>query len=164
MKLLGKKIIVMIVCMVLVLVLGLALFGVFSPAVPYSDVLSISHYSLIAENSAGWKLYMPEKEDLSLYIKNDSDDISSSKLLFEISIFDDNQFDTYEGYSLMDRHFFFGEGRYYLPKEIVTVKELKDKPFAIKISYSKYGGGEINDTYIYSLNLTDKQKMEITVS
>ena len=36
---------------------------------------------------------MPEKEDLSLYIKNDSDDISSSKLLFEISIFDDNQFD-----------------------------------------------------------------------
>ena len=62
-------------------------------AAPYSDVISISHYSLIAGNSAGWKLYMPEKEDLSLYIKNDSDDISSSKLLFEISIFDDNQFD-----------------------------------------------------------------------
>lgn len=164
MKVSGKELIVMVACMVLVLVLGLALSGVFSPAAQYRDVLSISHYSLIAENSSGWKLYMPEKEDLSLYIRNDSDQPSSSKLSLVIYIYDDNQLYTYEGYPMMDRHFFFGEGRYFLPKEIVTMEKLKDKTFAIKISYSKYGGGELNDTYIYSENLTDKQKTEVTVS
>lgn len=151
-----KQIIVMLLVMLCLVVLYLVFSGSFQVSSSYKDVLSTANYTEIAEGD-GWKAYMPEKEGLMCYFIHEGDQNPRSSIHVKTAVYsndgDKTKHEIYEWYPGCDRHFFFGEKRYYFPEDIGNPQDI-----ACKIVWSEYAGGKTHTSYVFSKGLSEKDK------
>lgn len=155
-KMTRKKMIMMIVAIFIVAVTYFIAMGVFKVYSSYGDVLSISKGVIVAEEEGEWSFTLPEKNSLTPYFTFEGEKFPMKTIsLRSIFYVKDNE-EIKEKYIscelISDKHFFFGESRWYIPEkygEIVSIYS--------KLAYREYPYGEMYYDYLYSSDLSQEQ-------
>lgn len=147
----------MIMIMITILFAYFAFSGSFNTSASYDNILSLSKYSQCAKGD-GWTLYMPkENDDLSPYFTYEGTNtprqyVSAKAVLYFGA---EHKAKKVEWLLYGDRHFFFGQRRFFFPE---PAKDLS--AVAFKIGWVEYSDGDENFAYVFSKSLTDREKSE----
>ncbi len=155
-KLSKKQVAVMLAIMVCLVLLYLIFSGSFRVYSSYQDVLSTAKHTELAAGD-GWKLCVPEKEGLTPYFVYEGEQHPKTNISMKAIFYEKDGHET-KGrvdawYPICDRHFFFGERRYYLPEGYEHLTGI-----ACKVLWNEYRGGENQASYIFSEGLTMEQQ------
>lgn len=150
-----KQILLMLLIIFCILLIYFIFSGTFNVNSSYNNVLSISKYDELAEGD-DWQVYIPESNDnkLAPYFKYAGSKYPKSNIHIKaILYFKEGDSAKVEWYPYADKHFFFGEQRYYFPEDYNNLQSI-----ACKIVWNEYKGDKDYASYIFSNNLNDAEK------
>lgn len=157
-KMTKKQWVAMSVVILAAIVVYLATSGTFHTNASYKDVFALSGSRLVAEGD-DWQIHVPEKEGLACYFTYVGEKHPMSQVHLKAVIYEESGGKTttheVEWFPCKDRHFLFGEERYYFPENFSDVKSV-----ACKLIWTEYRGGEAYTAHVMSDDLSKDQEAD----